>query len=68
MAWEIYGTDDQRKVVVDGPYVYDKKPDGSMKARLTQKVYKDGEIFQEKTFYSNYKSPALYPIERNPLE
>lgn len=68
LVWEIYGTDDGRKVVVEGPVVYDKKPDGSMKAKLTQKVYKNESIFQEKSFYSNYKSPALYPIERNPLE
>ena len=68
-TWEIYGTDDGRSVELDGPYVYDKKPDGSMKARLTQKVFaKDGSLSYEKTFYSNYKSPSLYPVNRNPWE
>ena len=35
-----------------------------MKTKLTQKVYdKKGEIMIDKTFYSNYKSPALYPVD-----
>jgi len=69
LAWDIYGTDDGRTVELDGPHVYDKKPDGSMKAWLTQKLFDEGgELAYEKTFYSNYKSPELYPINRNPLE
>lgn len=69
LIFEFYGTDDGRKVEIDGPYQYDTKPDGSMKAKLTQKVYNSGgELMHEKTFYSDYKSPGLYPIERNPLE
>ena len=33
-----------------------------------QKVYKeDGSLMHENTFYSNYKSPDLYP-RTNPLE
>ena len=54
---------------LDGPYTYDVKDDGSMKARLTQTVLDaEGNIILEKTFFSNYKSPKNYPIERNPLE
>ena len=68
LSFEFFGTDDGRKTEILGPYVFDKKEDGSMKASLTQKVYKNGELLREKTFYSNYKSPALYPVERNPLE
>jgi len=68
LTFEFYGTDDGREVEVNGPYQYDHKPDGSMKTQLIQKVYQDGELITEKTFYSNYKSPSLYPIERNPLE
>ncbi len=69
LIFEFYGTDDGREIEIDGPYQYDIKEDGSMKARLTQKVYdKNGNIIIDKTFYSNYKSPDLYPVERNPLE
>jgi len=41
-----------------------------MKAKLTQKVYdKNGNIIIDKTFYSNYKSPNLFPEEIvNPLQ
>jgi len=69
LIFEFYGTDDGRKIEIDGPYQYDIKEDGSMKARLTQKVYdKYGDLIINRTFYSNYKSPALYPVEKNPLE
>lgn len=68
LTFEFYGTDDGRKVEVKGPYKYDSKPDGSMKTQLIQKVYQDEDLVMEKNFYSNYKSPSLYPIERNPLE
>lgn len=69
LTFEFYGTDDGRTVEIDGPYQYDFKPDGSMKAKLTQKVYDaDNNLLREETFYSNYKSPNLYPVKRNPLE
>jgi vancomycin resistance protein YoaR len=69
LTFEIYGTEDYRKVKIDGPYQYDIKDDGSMRATLTQEVYdKDGNLMFKKTFYSNYKSPNLYPVDRNPLE
>ena len=69
LIFEFYGTNDGRKIEIEGPQQYDIKEDGSMKAELTQKVYdKKGDLIIDKTFYSNYKSPNLYPIERNPLE
>jgi vancomycin resistance protein YoaR len=69
LIFEIYGTDDGRKVEISGPYQYDIGEDGSMKARLVQKVYdKNQELIINETFYSNYKSPDLYPVEKNPLE
>jgi vancomycin resistance protein YoaR len=63
LIFNFYGTDDGRQVKIKGPYVLEKKEDGSMKTVLTQEVYKDGELFFAETFYSNYKSPDLYPIE-----
>ena len=69
LIFEFYGTEDERRVEVEGPKQYDIKEDGSMKAELIQKVYdKNNNLIINKTFYSNYKSPNLYPVERNPLE
>jgi vancomycin resistance protein YoaR len=69
LIFEFYGTNDGRKIEIEGPHQYDIKKDGSMKAKLFQKVYdKKSNLIIDKTFYSNYKSPDLYPIERNPLE
>jgi len=70
LIFEFYGTDDGRKVEIIGPEQYDFQPNGAMKAKLTQKVYdKNENIIIDKTFYSNYKSPSLYPEEVvNPLQ
>jgi len=69
LIFEFYGTDDKRLVEIDGPHQYEIKEDGSMKASLIQKVYdKKGSVLINKTFYSDYKSPDLYPVEKNPLE
>ena len=69
LSFEIYGKDDGRTVEIVGPVIYDKKPDGSLKAWVKQIVRnRDGNTIEEKTFYSGYKSPLLYPIDRNPLE
>ncbi len=68
LTFEFYGTDDGRKTEIEGPFQYDLKSDGSMKARLSRKIYKNDELVEEKTWYSNYKSPSLYPVRRNPLE
>lgn len=69
LIFEIYGKDDGRRVEIDGPHTYDKKANGAVKAWLKRTVYNEsGSIMLEKTFYSNYKSPNLYPINRNPFE
>jgi len=70
LFFEFYGTDDGRKIEIIGPEQYDIQPDGAMKAKLTQKVYdKNNNVIIDKTFYSNYKSPSLYPEEIvNPLQ
>jgi vancomycin resistance protein YoaR len=69
LIFEFYGTNDNRKVEVIGPEQYDINPDGSMKAKLTQKVFdKNNNVIIDKTFYSNYKSPSLYPETVNPLQ
>jgi vancomycin resistance protein YoaR len=68
LTFEFYGTDDGRKIEIDGPHQYDIKPDGSMKTKLTRKIFRHGELVEEKTWNSSYKSPDLYPVQRNPLE
>lgn len=69
LIFELYGKDDGRRTEVDGPHLYDQQPNGAVKAWLTQTVYNSsGNVMHEKTFYSNYKSPSLYPVNRNPLE
>lgn len=68
LIFEIYGTDDKREIKIKGPNYYDQKPDGSLKAILYQEIWRDGQLKETNTFRSNYKSPDLYPIERNPLE
>lgn len=59
LYFEYYGTKDDRQIVLDGPYQYDKKSDGSMKAVWTKRVTKDGETI-EQIFKSTYVSPNLY--------
>ena len=62
LIFEFWGTDDGRQVLVDGPHPYDRQANGAVKAVLTQTVKnKEGEVIEEKKFYSNYKSPDLFP-------
>lgn len=68
LYFDYYGTDDGRKVETEGPIVYERSAGGAMKTWWKQRVYdKDGNMFLEKTFYSNYKPASLYPTT-NPLE
>lgn len=66
--FEIYGKSDGRIVTMNGPYQYDIQPDGAMKAYFTRAInFADGAS-TSKTFYSNYKSPSLYPTDPNPYQ
>lgn len=69
LIFEFYGTNDGRITEVIGPVVTKKGADGSAEAYLTQKVTRNEEVIIDKTFYSKYRSPSLYPVsKRNPLE
>lgn len=68
ITFEIYGSDDGRQIKIIGPQILEKNEDGSMKTILIREISKNGELLHKDTFYSHYKSPALYPVERNPLE
>jgi vancomycin resistance protein YoaR len=62
LIFRFFGTKDGREVKVDGPYILEHNPDGSMKTTFTQKVKdKEGREFIKDEFKSNYKSPDLYP-------
>ncbi|MFH1366818.1 MAG: VanW family protein [Patescibacteria group bacterium] len=60
ITFNFYGTKTNQEVKIIGPDTLEKKEDGSMKTVLTQEVYKNGELFYRRSFYSNYDSPAKY--------
>lgn len=64
ITFELYGTNDGRKVIVTKPEEYDKKEDGSMKARFERQIWQDEKLIKKEIFNSVYKSPKLYPVER----
>lgn len=57
--FDVYGTKDNRQVTFEGPVVYDRKPDGSMKATWTRHVTINGTT-STYVAQSNYVSPNLY--------
>ncbi len=62
LTFQFFGTDDGRKVEVNGPKIISKESDGSMKTTFTQKVTdKDGNVTINDTFNSSYDSPDKYP-------
>jgi len=66
--FEIYGKSDDRVVTMDGPYQYDIQPDGAMKAYFVRTINFANGASASKTFYSNYKSPNLFPTNPNPYQ
>ncbi len=63
LIFNFYGTDDERKVEIKGPYILESKEDGSMKTTLYQVVHLNGEKIIDDEFFSAYKSPDLYPVD-----
>ncbi len=62
LYFDFFGNSDQRKVELEGPTTFDKKPDGSLKAEWIQKVYdKNNNLMFQKNFLSKYDSPSKYP-------
>ena len=68
LYFELYGTPDGREVKMTGPVEYDKKPDGSLKAKFTREIYRNGELAKTEVFTSSYRSPSQAAIVKNPLE
>lgn len=63
---EIYGSANNRKIGLEGPFQYDQKPNGSMRAYFVRKIYDGDNLEKEERFDSKYNSPP--PREKNPLE
>lgn len=62
LTFNFYGTKDGRTTTVDGPHVLESNPDGSMKTVFSQLVTDaSGEAIIKDSFWSNYKSPSLFP-------
>lgn len=62
LTFSVYGTRDGRTTAIDGPHILESNPDGSMKTVFTQTVTDgSGQVFINDSFWSNYKSPSLFP-------
>ena len=66
--FEIYGASDGRSTLIEGPVQFGATASGSLKAVVTQVVTRADGTEEKKSFYSNYKAPALFQTIRNPLE
>lgn len=66
LFFEIYGSDDGRKVTLDGPHQYDQKANGAMRAYFTRTIVLSDGTEKEERFDSDYRPPA--PLAKNPLE
>jgi len=64
LYFSFYGTDDGRKVEIDGPYVTERNEKKQMKTVLYQKVFtSDNNELINDTFRSFYDDPAKYHHE-----
>ncbi|EKE18843.1 MAG: VanW family protein [uncultured bacterium] len=62
LTFSFYGTDDGRKIAVDGPHITERQPDGALKTTFTQRVSdKNGNEYINDVFNSSYASPYKYP-------
>lgn len=68
ITFDMFGSSDGRTVALDGPHQYDVQPDGSMKAIFYRTITLADGVSNKESFYSNYKSPGLFQVIKNPLE
>lgn len=66
LTFEIYGENDGREVIINGPRMYPRE-EGGWSTYVTRIIKKEKEEIVE-SFDSVYKSIEEYPLERNPLE
>lgn len=61
VIFELWGKSDGRVIIINGPFVTEKKPDGSLTAAVAQIVKKNGKSLREENFVSHYQSPDKFP-------
>lgn len=59
--FEVWGTSDGRTVAINGPFITEKKPDGSITAAVAQIVTKAGKTIREANFVSHYQPASKFP-------
>lgn len=64
VIFDFWGKSDGRVVTVNGPFVTEKKPDGSLTAAVAQIVKKNGKSIREENFVSKYQSADKFPTVR----
>jgi vancomycin resistance protein YoaR len=64
LIFDVWGKSDGRQVTVNGPFVTNRKPDGSITAAVAQIIKKGGKSLREQNFVSNYQSADKFPIIR----
>lgn len=67
LIFNFFGKKIDRKIKIIGPNVYDKQPDGSMKAVFWREIYEGEKLVKKDVFRSVYASPEKYP-HKNPFE
>lgn len=65
VKFDFWGTTDGRQVTVNGPFVTQRSPDGSLTAAVAQIIKKDGKTLREQNFVSRYQSPSKFPTIRS---
>lgn len=65
VIFDVWGTNDGRQVTVNGPFVTQRRPDGSLTAAVAQIVKKNGKSIREENFVSHYQSPDKFPTIRS---
>lgn len=61
VIFELWGTSDGRRITVNGPFITEKRPNGSIKAAIAQIVTKGTKVIREQNFESTYQSPDKFP-------
>ena len=64
LIFDVWGKSDGRQVTINGPFVTNRKPDGSITAAVAQIIKKDGKSLREQNFVSNYQPADKFPIIR----
>lgn len=64
VIFEVWGVSDGRQVTINGPFVTQRKPDGSITAAVAQIIKKNGKSIREENFVSHYQSPDKFPTIR----